>query len=265
MARPASFRLVKWYLDLVSSEGEAFIGYAADLRWGALRLRYAATLAGRAPGPFRTTTHLFGAALPEERGEVVRWQVGARGPRGEWTRRLAGPDLALLDGPDGAVRWSCRHAASAGRARVAGGPEVSGLGYVEHLELTLPPWRLPLRELRWGRFVSERAALAWIEWRGPSPRLLVLRDGVPAATARVSDDAVEADGARLAFADTCTLRDGELGATVLRGVPLLRRALPPAALGTHETKWLSRGTLALPGGGREQGWAIHERVRIPAA
>ena len=265
MAGHRGFHLVKWYLDLVTDEGEVLIGYAADLRWGALRLRYAATLSGRAPGPFRGATHLLGVRLPEARDGVVRWRVGARGPRGEWTAVRAGPERVLLDGPEGEVRWSCLHAASAGRARTARGPELQGRGYVERLELTIPPWRLPLHELRWGRFVSDGAALAWIEWRGPRPLRLVLRDGQPVEPASVSDDEVTAAGSTLRLSDPVTLRDGELGLTVLRPLPLLRRALPAAMLGTRETKWLSRGELQQPDGRRARGWALHELVRFPPA
>ncbi|HEX5010035.1 MAG TPA: hypothetical protein VFY71_06515 [Planctomycetota bacterium] len=265
MAGRSAFRLVKWYLDLVTEEGEVLIGYAADLRWGPLRLRCAATLAGRAPGPFRGATHLLGASLPTERDGVVRWRVGERGPRGEWTRVRAGPQRVLLDGPEGAVRWSCLHASSEARARTARGPELSGRGYVERLELTCPPWRLPIRELRWGRFVAADAALAWIDWRGPQPLRLVLRDGEPVADARVDDDVVTAGDAALRLSDPTTLRDGELGLTALRPLPLLRRALPPAMLGTRETKWLSRGELRRPDGRRARGWAVHELVQFPPA
>ena len=44
-----------------------------------------------------------------------------------------------------------------------------GTGYAERLELSIRPWRLPIRELRWGRFVSEGASMAWIDWQGADP------------------------------------------------------------------------------------------------
>ena len=38
------FKLSKWYLDVITEDGSAFIGYAARLEWGPLRVAYGATL-----------------------------------------------------------------------------------------------------------------------------------------------------------------------------------------------------------------------------
>ena len=46
-----------------------------------------------------------------------------------------------------------------------------GTGYAERILITIPPWRLPIRELRWGRWIGEAASrsVVWIDWRGESP------------------------------------------------------------------------------------------------
>ncbi len=38
------FSLEKYYVDLVTTQGEYFIGYSAFLSWGAIKINYNATL-----------------------------------------------------------------------------------------------------------------------------------------------------------------------------------------------------------------------------
>jgi hypothetical protein len=128
--------------------------------------------------------------------------------------------------------------------------------------MTVAPWRLPIRELRWGRFLTASDALVWIRWRGARPLLLLDHNGRRLSAGEVGDGGVRAAGCSLGFGATRVLRDGPLGATVLRGVPGLRRRLPAAILGARETKWCSRGELAAPGSPPRAGWAIHEVVRF---
>jgi len=262
MGHRSAFRLEKWYLDAVADDGTTEIGYAARLAMGPLALTLASRLSCAPGEPPRTRTHLVGASLPRLVGRTVTWRC-PRGPAGTWTARQLGGEHVLLDGREGALRWSCLFPAAAVELGRPGEPPLAALGYVERLDLTLPPWRLPLRELRWGRFVAPTTSMVWIEWRGPQPLTLVLRDGQPASDARVGDDGVSAVGAQLAWCPGEVLRDGELGTTVLRAVPVLRRALPAALLGTHETKWRRRGTLTGPQGARAEGWVIHELVTFP--
>ena len=45
------------------------------------------------------------------------------------------------------------------------GVVLRGLGYAEHLSMTIPPWRLPIDTLRWGRFLSPERSVVWIDWQ----------------------------------------------------------------------------------------------------
>ena len=145
------------------------------------------------------------------------------------------------------VHWDCVQPRARVELRMPDGRTLRGRGYAEVLSLSIAPWRLPIHELRWGRFAGERHGAVWIEWLGPHPLKLVLLDG-----ARV--DAMPP----LRLSDEVVLRSGRIGETALR---LLPRRLP--GLGLEETKWRSRGELALPGEPPDRGWAIHEVVRWP--
>ncbi|OGQ10295.1 MAG: hypothetical protein A2138_21190 [Deltaproteobacteria bacterium RBG_16_71_12] len=166
MVRRVGFSLTKWYLDAVGDDGEVRVGYAAELQAGALRQRYASLLSASVTRAPRTFTRLRGARLPEPRDDVVEWTVPGLRLAGRW--RAAAPPLAtieLLDQP-GALAWSCAQP----RARVElthARRRLRGTGYLEKVELRVPPWQLPIDELRWGRAHVGPHTLVWLDWRGP--------------------------------------------------------------------------------------------------
>lgn len=269
--RAAGFRLAKWYLDCVTPEGDATIAYVAELSWRGLAVRYASVLE-HAGGETRTRTALRGHREPEERDGVLAWSHEPLGVRGSWRAAAAPVEEPILASDEGRVDWRCLQPA----ARVAlhrRGGEVRGLGYAEHLVMTIPPWRMPIRELHWGRFVAPAAGadgavdagatVVWIDWRGEHAARLALLGGAR-VDADVAEDRVALDGgAVLALDRRDVLREGTVGATVLAAVPRLRDAVPGRILGLHERKWRSRGVLARPGRPAVEGWAIHEVVRWP--
>jgi len=138
---------------------------------------------------------------------------------------------------------------------------VRGLGYAEHLELSVEPWHMPIDSLRWGRFVGERSSLVWIDWRGAHDKKLVLFDGKPLASPEIDERAVGGEGVHLDIGEGTTLRSGKLGKTALELVPGLER-FPMRILAVDEHKWTARGTLE-DATGRDEGFVIHEIVRWP--
>jgi hypothetical protein len=191
-----------------------------------------------------------------------------------WHPLTPAVERTILATEQGLVRWECLQPAArvelclrdkSGRER-----ETCGLGYAERVTLTMAPWRLPIRELRWGRFVSfpddegRHASVVWIDWRGEHSVRLALRDGRLEPRVIVADDRVGfEDGSVLALGPRDALREGALGATVLAAVPLLRGTVPGRMLGVEEHKWRSRGVLEVPGRPAVEGWAIHEVVCWP--
>jgi hypothetical protein len=263
---PSSFTLSKWYLDCVADDGDALVAYAARLRWGPVRLSYASALRRRAGSTQATVeSSLREAPLPERTGSDVTWSAPLLGIEGAW-KGLSPPLAAsILEAPEGSVAWRCWLPRS--RASVAHGSErIEGLGYVEELALTLPPWRLPIDELWWGRFLGERHALVWIDWRGPHSRRLAWLDDRPLPGACVDTERVEDAGAgvRLSIEPGGLLRQGALGRTALAVLPAVDRLLPVRILATDETKWCARGSLDVRGEPADHGWVIHEVVRWPA-
>jgi hypothetical protein len=233
---PGPFHLSKWYLDCVSGEGEVFLAYCAELRWRALRLHYASVLGH--------SSSLREVPAPVWRGDgVLEWNAPALGVTGRWE---------VLDPPiqetlmDGACQWRCLVPRARAEVRV-GDRSLLGLGYAEHLTMSVPPWRLGIQELRWGRFLSETDGLVWIEWRGPKPARLRWHNGVRAG-----------EELKLEIRDREVLREGPLIETALSFIPNIRKLFPARILDLREAKWRSRAAL-----GATEGWAIHEVVEWP--
>ena len=207
-------------------------------------------------------------------GDTLTWSSMPLRVHGAWLAVARPLEGTLFASDDGRVEWRCLQPASLVALRVGdadGEPSraVAGLGYAEHLTLTIPPWRMPIRELHWGRFVSslddaaEHASLVWIDWRGPHAARHVYLDGVSVEAEVSVERVVVAGGATLSLDRRDVLREGVLGATVLDAIPELAKRVPGNMLGVHERKWRSRGVLERPGRPPVEGWAIHEVVRWP--
>jgi hypothetical protein len=254
------FSLRKWYLDCVAESGDLCIAYRAELRVvGAGKLTAASFLRFDEQGGLRTRWTV--RSCPEPSGQdVLTWEAPALGVAAQFRRIDPSCGMTLLDGPDGAVRWTCLHPRADVEMRIAGGV-LRGAGYAEVLELTVPPWKLPIDELRWGRLLTRSHGLVWIEWRGPHPQRIVLLDG-RLVEAEIEEHGLRADGAQAVLGEPRVLRAGRIGETVLSAVPGLEQFVPGRILGLAETKWRSRGRLRV-GSSEEEGWAIHELVRWP--
>lgn len=248
------FLLHKWYLDCVDAAGEAAIVYAAELRWGPLRTGYGALLHAL-PGAPAVVVHNW-QYEPPRLGLALHWQSQGLGAAGTWHAPMETPEHLLADG----ILWRCRQPGGPASLRLPGGRNLSGRGYADELRLEVPPWRLPFRELRWGRFVPADGgpAFAWIRWGEGLERQWVFLDGRLVEPQENADAGRRLGGQEFHHQPERILREG----------PLLREVFGPLArlwLGrlrrAHESKALARGFLA-NGRTAHAGWVIHERVRL---
>ncbi len=253
---PAPFSLAKWYLDCVTDQGQTAIFYCADIRWHAVRASYSSLLLSDG----QTTTSR--SAMTRSRLAADQQTISVNAPRlhftGEWHAASSPIEHTVYSSPNGSIHWNCLQPASTVDLEVDG-TQLTGAGYAECLTLTLPPWQLPLRCLRWGRFVSPQDALVWIDWQGAYETSIAFHNGTLCRPAFVSDTAIALENASLAIDKSSVLRAGRLGSTVLPGAPALRKIFPKALFGIEEQKWRSCGTLKTPQHD-SQGWVIHEVV-----
>lgn len=252
------FELEKYYLDCVTPEGGVFLGYWGRARYRGVALEYASALADSG-----ARYSLRRGQAPREQDGALRWEAPALEVSGEWRAREQPVASTVYESAAGRIDWECRQPAADARVRLAGGREIAGLGYAERLRMTIPPWRLPLRTLRWGRFLTEGECWVWIDWQGPHVARFAFRNGGAIALDAVEDGGLRAAEAHLRFDRGRVLRSGELGATALAALRGVRRALPRGVFAIQEHKWLSRAVLTEPGRAPREGWAIHEVVQWP--
>jgi hypothetical protein len=257
------FELSKWYCDCVSDEGTAFVGYWARLRWGPLVLPYAATLHKAPAKSTRERYTILPCPAPVIRNRELHWNSKRLGVRGVWRARMPGYGRALLQAPEGAIVWDCQAPSAESRLDFANGRQMAGLGYAEHIRLSIRPWQLPFDELRWGRFLSANDTLTWIEWRGRHARRWAFHNGRELGASTIGSGRIDLpdDRGTLALASPTVLREGQLLSGALRRVPAASLLLRGGLKHAHETKWLSRGTFTTPTR-TSSGWAVHEVVRL---
>lgn len=255
------FTLGKWYLDVVDPAGRCAIAYRTELRWGPVALSWDAVSLhepGR-PAVHRSTWHTPDRAeAPRDEVAITSWRsdkLGCGVACQAWCPPFAS---RLLQSEAGTLDWSCDAPGAAVTFEFDDRAPVRGEGYAEHLLLAMPPWTLPLRELRWGRWLSAapRHSIVWVEWRGERPLTLVIEDG-SRQEGGVSDESIRCGDRTLDLTGTETMYSRTL-AEVLRGAGRVVNRLPATWRALEDRKTLSRGIL-----GDESGWAIHETVRFP--
>jgi len=255
-----NFSLRKYYVDLVTSEGYYFIGYSARLSLGRIKIKYSAALhhpsmLGINPGPVLSTRD-----APVEHNSVLTWQCPRMGFDGQW-RRLASPEkLVLHQSPSGLVEWDCQQPSARVQLATESGKTFHGLGYVEFLNLTIPPWQLGLRTLLWGRFTSDNHSVVWIQWQGKYPLTVLICNGERVVNARISQHDIRCDDFELSLEPAVTIRQDSIGETLISRIPSILKVTPIEFLRGREQKYLSRGQLRFVGGSCHTGWVIHERV-----
>ena len=262
-AAPA-FLLDKWYLDCVSDVGDVFIGYAATVHWKTFAIDYASVMRQAERGGVENKTTLRKNPPPAISDDRISWRCDALGVAGEWTRLAPPIEHTLYETREGSVRWHCLMPVAAAQIATPGWPPLVGTGYVERLVTTIPVWKLPLDELRWGRFHAPGDDVIWIDWQGPINVQLVFVNGQRSPHARIDDTAIAVDvpSVTLRLDRQRVLRDGPIVTTALSTIPGIRDMLPVRTLNAHETKWCGSAVLTA-GGAANSGWAIHEHVRWP--
>jgi hypothetical protein len=259
------FELSKWYADCTSENGDAAIVYHAELRWGAATLHYRSLLKKRAGQAAQAVYSLRKRPAPRAQGDEILWEAPDWKADGNWHQLGTSVSSLLFESEVGSLHWNCVAPRAAASVDIGSGSRIEGWGYVERLRLTLAPWMLPIRRLRWGRFVNATDALVWIDWSGSFNTRLVFLNGVEVRATEIDQHNVvlKENGVVLALDQGSVLREGALGSTALKVIPTLERLFPGSILKIRECKWLSNALLRRPGKPDSIGIAIHEVVEWP--
>ena len=250
--------LDKWYLDCVSPDGDLLICYSAKPRWGPIRLCYGARIVKPAKGPLTQRQSFFPGHAHEEPGAIT-WSNDRLGIQGAWTGGAPLAETTVVDEPSGVIVWRCLGANCAANIHIDG-QRITGTGYVEELSMTIPPWKLPFTDLRWGRYISEDRGdyAVWIDLRGGTSRnwIWIGSDQTPGT---VDDDGVHASGASLTFEASQPVRSENVARTLLGPFEFLKTLLPRQLGAIREDKQISSCVLTADGL-TSRGFSVNEVV-----
>lgn len=259
----SSFNLTKRYADCVSEDGHAAILYHASLCIAGVPLHYESLLTKShgSPAQVRSSVRLQSRISLQE--SYLGWKSGAWEASGMWKDFSSGVRETLYTEANNSLEWNCFAPRASASVRI-GQQCIEGWGYAECIRLSIPPWRLPIRTLRWGRFVNAQDSFTWIEWSGPSQKQVIYLNGVASVAASITDDCVALGHGQgeLHLDQKEVIREGHLGATALT---LFAKTglFPDSVLNMHEQKWLTSAVFKRSGRPDSVGWAIHEVVEWP--
>lgn len=256
----ANFRFEKLYLDCIDDSGNCLIIYLAKLKLSFIRLTYSGVIFSDSNGITTEKSSLKKLALPVA-GNTLNFTNPQLQISGNW-KSIDGPLASLLysESPDRKVYWDCHHPKALADI-VYLNKTYKGLGYAETLFLTIKPWKLPVEELRWGRFLSENYTVIWICWTGSNPVNSIFCNGI-----EYNDGIFEAGGLTfgsgvysLTFDEISVIREGKLS-NVLSGMKWLQILFNRRFLNTVEIKYKAKSNLRRNTGFIFGGQALYEIV-----
>lgn len=247
-------------MDAADNTGNALVGYAAKLQWKGINLYYNGfTFLNSDVATEVLKRNTFRQqSLPETKDNIVTWSCMQA--KGSWQLIDNTITEKLYESEDGELNWTCLFPKASADIQIGEKTLEKSLGYVEKIHITIPPWKLPIAQLHWGRFLSQDHTLIWIRWIGPVPKTIVYLNGQKITDASITETGVTFQNYRLELTGSRTLRKGTLLSTVFSNFPSLLKLFPKSVLSLRENKWLSEGLLKQNGSDVSTGKVIHEFV-----
>ena len=259
------FIVRKKYLDCVADDGSTIIGYVAHLTWLGITVPYTSLLYVDPHGGVRRKERFFKPVEPETQPGSLEWKDPKLGISGTWKSTSSAIEETLFDSRWGKLQWNSHFPRASAVVHLADEPDLKGFGYVEDLTLTAFPWKIPLETLLWGRYLSERHYLIWIEFRARSTKNWTYFDDTPLQKVAIEEKTIDLqNGLVLRFSETRVLEQGrrilEIVERLNEHLPGLGKIMPHSFLNAQEWKWRSQGVLCKKQEIIDHGWIIHEKV-----
>lgn len=264
------FQLSKWFLDYIGQDGETMIFYSARLHWYFASVDYTSCLQYRLSEGVKSKYRFSWAQMPQVEGNRINWADKEFGISGSWEARADKIETRIFESDEGYLDWKCYQPASNVHLQTTSGTK-EGRGYAEQLILTVPPWKIPMDELRWGRFNSDAHHLVWIELKEKEIHQWLWLNGEKLNDVQIGDDKICIAQKQLVLSlDQSVILESEKKISsvveqIVRYIPGFNKLMPLNFLMADEKKWLSNALLKSDGMPIAQNFAIHELVNFKAS
>ena len=266
-APSGNFHLSKWFLDFVGDDGTTMIFYSAKLTWHGLSTNYTSWLNYDPASGIHLKSRFRNVQIPQRNDKLITWSDSKFGVSGTWESLSEMIQTHIFDSEDGYLDWRCYQPASKVQLNI-NDSILDGKGYAEQLILTVPPWKIPMDELHWGRFGSDQTNIVWIELREKEKKHWLWLNGEKIDSCIIEDDHLSIPGNNLnLYLDRGAALESEkkiftVVEKLIRYLPGFNKIMPLNFLIADETKWLSKGELYTNERILTTGWAIHELVNF---
>lgn len=258
--RRNNFRLEKLYCDSVDDSGNCFIIYLAKLDYRIISISYSGFIFIDESG-FKIENSDFKKTNIPVAEKLLTIKINKLGIEGSWKSTDAPFALSLFKNEDNEkLIWNCHHPKSITEIRY-NNKIFRGKGYAETLILPNLPYRLPVEEIRWGRFLSDTATVIWISWKGEKPLNRLFLNGTEYNDAEFSRDRITFGEKlfRLSFSQVRIIREGTI-ADLFSGKYVLKTVIGQKILRTSEIKYIANTTFSRNSIFVAKGWSIFESV-----
>jgi hypothetical protein len=260
------FQLDKWFLDFIDDDGRAMIFYAARMHFLGISIPYGSWIHHQPGAGTQVLSKFRGVHFPIKKEETITWGDPDWNVSGIWHVRGRSVSSVLHDSGEGHLDWKCFQPSSRVRLELDG-KQFHSMGYAEHLTLTIPPWKIPMDQLRWGHFCSSGTNAVWIEiiFEGSSQKWFWL-NGDRVDPRMIGDDAIEISKECHIELDRAVILESEakfqsVARDISDHLPGFSKMLPTKFLLANEKKWLSAAKFKCKDS-EESGWSIHELVNF---
>jgi len=262
----SALEVSKWFFDVVTKDGICLIAYAATLRWKGISVPFCSVLVSESEKKSISKSSFKRVEWPEYDDKRIKWFSNSVGVSGVWQQQGDSLKEVLFHSDEGSLGWHCLQSCSDVNVQLSNMKRYTGKGYVEHLLLTVEPWRINIDQLRWGHFFTDSIHMVWIDFMGDDPKRWVWYNGKRFEASVLNDHEIVISqlALTLRLEYSRELEHGQKIATVVKKLlhflPGFNRIMPDSFLMAKETKWLSKGKLLQNALEQQEGWAVHELV-----
>jgi hypothetical protein len=254
------FRLTKHYFDCIDDRGNCFIVYWAKIETFLASVTYSGIIFSDEKGQTKQL-HSFRRVVSPIINDDIHLNNEHLNIRGSW-KNISEPVSATLftDSSKNNLIWVCHHPKALAEIFFENSI-YNGFGYGETLSMSVKPWNLPINELRWGRFLSDKYSVIWIHWTGSHDVNSIYCNGAEFNDLVFEPERISFNKGNfiLIFEKIQVIRDGRISDSVTF-VPLLRIISKKRILASIETKYKAKSTLVIDSETSESGWSLYETV-----